>query len=54
MAARYVLAFGAVLILALAVVNLARGRGAGHPQTRTWLLVGGIFALVCAWLIMRT
>src|SRR5262245_8834249 len=27
-----------------------RGGRHAHPQTRTWLLVGGIFAAVSAWL----
>ncbi len=50
MAARYILATLSVVFLALAASNLARGRGLAHPQTRTWLLVGFIFAVVSAWL----
>ncbi len=52
--ARYILAVASAVFLVLAGANLTRGRGAGHPQTRTWLLVGVIFAVVCAWLFVRT
>ncbi len=41
-----------VVFLALAAVNAARGRGVSHPQTRTWLVVGVIFAGVSAWLFL--
>ena len=54
MASRYVLAVVSVVFLALAAGNLARGRGVSHPQTRTWLLAGVIFAAVCAWLFLQT
>jgi hypothetical protein len=45
MLARYILAALAILFL------LAGGtRGARHPQGRTWLTVGVIFAAVALWL----
>ncbi len=53
MAARYILAVVSVIFLALAGRNVARGRGVSHPQTRTWLVVGVIFAGVCAWLFLE-
>ena len=46
MAAKYILAGLAVLFLSL---GLIRG-GLSRPQSRTWLLVGLIFAVVAGWL----
>jgi len=42
--ARYILAVVAVAVLGAALTRLARDGGIRHPQTRTWLLVGVIFA----------
>ena len=51
MAARYVLAALSAVFLILAALGLITGRP--RPQTRTWLLVGGIFAIVSIWLFSR-
>ena len=51
MAARYILAALGALFLILALLGLAARRP--RPQTRTWLLVGGIFTLVSLWLFSR-
>lgn len=53
MAAKYVLAALSVLFLILAFIRMARGGGAAHPQSRTWLLIGIIFGVVSAWLFSR-
>jgi hypothetical protein len=47
---KYVFAILAVVFVLLGVVRLARDRGRWHPQRRTWLLIGAIFAAVSAWL----
>jgi uncharacterized membrane protein YdcZ (DUF606 family) len=52
-AAKYILGVLAVLFLAAALMQRARGGRNAHPQTRTWLLVGGIFGVVSAWLFAR-
>ena len=53
MAAKYVLGVLAVAFLAAALMRLARGGGAAHPQTKTWLLVAAIFSAVSAWLFSQ-
>ena len=53
MAAKYILAILAVAFLAAALMRLSRGGGVGHPQTKTWLIVSVIFAVVSAWLFSR-
>jgi hypothetical protein len=53
MAAKYILAALSTIFLVLAVWRMAAGGGASHPQTRTWLIIGVIFALVSAWLFSR-
>ena len=45
MLAKYILGALAVIFL-----TLGASRGWRHPQGRTWLLVGVIFAIVSAWL----
>jgi hypothetical protein len=45
MPARYILA-----ALALLFLLLGARRGWRHPQGRTWLTVGAIFAIVASWL----
>ena len=45
MLARYILGALAVIFLALGA-----SRGWRHPQGRTWLTVGAIFAAVSLWL----
>jgi hypothetical protein len=52
-AAKYVLAVLAVAFLAAALLRASRGGGISHPQTKTWLLIGVIFAAVSAWLFAR-
>jgi hypothetical protein len=51
-AAKYILAVLAVAFLAAALMRLSRGGGISHPQTKTWLLIGVIFATVSAWLFL--
>ena len=53
MAAKYILAALSAVFLVLAASRLARGGRASHPQTRTWLLIGTIFAAVSAWLFLQ-
>lgn len=48
MAAKYIFALLAGIFLIASVL-----RGRPGPQRRTWLLVGGIFALVSLWLFSR-
>jgi hypothetical protein len=52
MAAKYILALLSVAFLAAAARRLARD-GKLHPQSRTWLLIGVIFAVVSTWLFAR-
>ncbi len=52
MATKYILAVLAVGFLAAALMRLSRGGGISHPQTKTWLLIGVIFAIVSAWLFL--
>lgn len=54
MLARYILAVLAVVFLGAALGRVASGRPLSHPQTRTWLIVVVIFALVSLWLFQRT
>jgi hypothetical protein len=51
MLAKYILAVLAAVFLIAA--TLRRVSGDGGPQSRTWLLIGGIFALVSLWLFTR-
>jgi uncharacterized membrane protein len=48
MAAKYILA--ALACVFLTAGALGRARATPRPQTRTWLLVGGIFAAVSLFL----
>jgi len=51
MLAKYILAgLGCAFLIAAAIRRLRHGPG---PQARTWLLVGGIFAVVSLWLFTR-
>jgi len=51
--AAYICAAVSVLFLTAGVLRLIRDKGGSHPQSRTWLLVGAIFAVVGAWLLYR-
>ena len=53
MAAKYILAALACVFLIAGVLRLGRDGGKQHPQSRTWLLIGGIFGIVSAWLFSR-
>ena len=53
MGAKYILGTLAVVFLAAALMRLSRGGGISHPQTKTWLLIAVIFAVVSAWLFSR-
>lgn len=52
MAAKYILAGLAIAFLIAGLLRAAR-IGLAHPQPRTWLLIGVIFAVVSAWLFGR-
>ena len=52
MAAKYILALLSVVFLAAGAMRLTRD-GKLHPQSRTWLLIGVIFAAVSSWLFAR-
>jgi hypothetical protein len=52
-AAKYILAALSVVFIILAISRTARGGGASHPQTKTWLIIGLIFAAVSAWLFYQ-
>jgi hypothetical protein len=52
MAAKYILALLSVVFLIAGARRLARD-GQLHPQSRTWLLIGVIFAVVSGWLFVR-
>jgi hypothetical protein len=47
---RYAFPAIATLFIVLGLLRLVRDRGKAHPQSKTWLLTGTIFALVSAWL----
>ena len=49
MAAKYILAGLSVVFLTMAAGRVARD-GRIQPQSRTWLIVGAIFAVVSTWL----
>jgi pheromone shutdown protein TraB len=54
MATKYIFAVLSAAFLAAALLRRSRGGGAiSHPQTRTWLLISGIFAAVSAWLFFQ-
>jgi hypothetical protein len=53
MLAKYILAGLAVAFLAAAILRLMGERGWSHPQVMTWLLLGGIFSVVSAWLFYQ-
>jgi hypothetical protein len=53
MAAKYILVLLAVAFLVAALLRLSRGGGISHPQTKTWLLISVIFAIVSAWLFSQ-
>ncbi|MDB5976919.1 MAG: hypothetical protein JWR07_3679 [Nevskia sp.] len=50
MHARTILAILALVFLVAAALRLARDGGQIKPASKTWLLVGGIFAAVSGWL----
>jgi len=54
MLANYILAVLSVGFLAAAAVRGLGGRGFSHPQTKTWLIVGVVFAAVSLWLFSTT
>jgi len=52
-AAKYILTVVAVAFVAAALMRMLRGDGISHPQTKTWLLIGVIFAAVSVWLFSQ-
>jgi uncharacterized membrane protein HdeD (DUF308 family) len=53
MLAKYILAALAAVFLAAAVLRMFGRGGWSHPQVKTWLLLGGIFSVVSAWLFYQ-
>jgi len=53
MAAKYILALLSGVFLIFGGRRLIEDAGRLHPQSRTWLLIGVIFAIVSAWLFAR-
>lgn len=53
MAAKYILAVLSAAFLVAAALRVSRDAGKLLPQSRTWLLVGVIFAAVSGWLFTR-
>ncbi len=51
MVAAYILLVVGAMFLIAAIVRLTRDQGRLHPQSRTWLLIAGIFAAVGVWLV---
>jgi hypothetical protein len=49
MSAPIVIGVLAVVFLAMGLYRAARDGSLNHPRTRTWLLVGIVFALVSAY-----
>jgi hypothetical protein len=53
MTAKYIFAGLALAFLVASALRLARDGGKPHPQSRAWLTIAGIFAVVSAWLFSR-
>jgi hypothetical protein len=53
MAAKYILALLSVAFIIAGMRRLAGDAGKLHPQSRTWLLIGAIFAAVSLWLFYQ-
>jgi uncharacterized membrane protein HdeD (DUF308 family) len=53
MLAKYILAALAAVFFAAAVLRMFGRDGWSHPQVKTWLLLGGIFSVVSAWLFYQ-
>lgn len=51
MLTKYILGALAMVFLVLAVSRM--GSGKAHPQRRTWLIIGTLFAVVSAWLFYQ-
>jgi len=52
-ATKFILAALSAVFLAMGALGVVRAGGRLGPKHRTWLLVGGIFAGVSAWLFFR-
>ena len=50
MNAGYIFGALSLVFLALAARNILRGGPATHPQTKTWIIIGAVFAGVALWL----
>jgi hypothetical protein len=53
MAAKYILGALSIVFLVLTVIRLARDGGRLNPQSKTWLFIGVVFAVVSAWLFSQ-
>jgi len=53
LAAKYILALLSVVFVVARLRRVLRDAGQLHPQSRTWLLIAVIFAVVSAWLFVR-
>jgi hypothetical protein len=50
----WVFSIGAVVFLVLAAVRVVQEHGKVAGAARTWMIVGGVFALVALYLALRT
>lgn len=50
---RFLLPILAVVFLALGGYRLLKSGGTPDPRSRSWLLTGGLFAAVSAWLFWK-
>jgi uncharacterized membrane protein HdeD (DUF308 family) len=53
LAAKYILALLSVVFLVAGARRIVRDTWKLHPQSRTWLLIAVIFAVVSSWLFAR-
>jgi uncharacterized membrane protein YoaK (UPF0700 family) len=53
MPAKYTFALISFVFLVAAAVRVARDAGKLIPQSRTWLMIAVIFAIVSGWLFSR-
>jgi uncharacterized membrane protein HdeD (DUF308 family) len=53
MNAAYILLGLGTVFLILGVMRVSRDTGRWHPQSKTWLIIAGIFIAVGTWLTLR-
>jgi len=50
MLAKFIFTLGAVVFLVAAIVRILKDKGSLAPQSKTWLIMGGILTAVSIWL----